>query len=96
MSLVGTVLAEEAHTPELLTLFRARLVATRRKILHSILLRAKKRKELRRAVNLDCVVDMLVGAFYARYLATSTVPPDFPRELVAIIWQSIAANYKSI
>lgn len=94
MSLIGTVLAEEAHTPELLTLFRARLVATRRGMLHAILLRAKKRKELRRAVNLDCVVNMLVGAFYARYLATSTVPPDFPRELVATIWPGIAATSK--
>jgi len=32
MSLIGTVLAEEAHTPELLALFRVRLVATRRNI----------------------------------------------------------------
>jgi len=95
MSLIGTVLAEEAHTPELLALFRARLVATRRNMLQSILLRAQKRKELRRAVNLDCVVNMLIGAFYARYLATSTVPPDFARELVAIIWPGIAAKPKS-
>jgi len=95
MSLIGTVLAEEAHTPELLALFRARLVATRRNMLQSILLRAQKRKELRRAVNLDCVVNMLIGAFYARYLATSTVPPDFARELVAIIWTGIAAKPKS-
>ena len=95
MSLIGTVLAEEAHTPELLALFRARLVATRRNMLQSILLRAQKRKELRRAVNLDCVVNMLIGAFYARYLATSTVPPNFARELVAIIWPGIAAKPKS-
>ncbi len=94
MSLIGTVLAEEAHTPELLALFRARLVATRRSMLQAILLRAQKRKELRRSVNLDCVVNMLIGAFYARYLATSTVPPDFARELVAIIWPGIAAKKK--
>jgi|GEM_PF-4947725 len=64
-------------------------------MLQTILRRAHKRKELHRAVNLDCVVNMLVGAFYARYLATSTVPPDFARELVAIIWPGIAVKPKA-
>ncbi len=91
MSLIGTALAEESHTPELLAVFRARLVATRRGMLHAILLRAQKRKELRPAVNLDCAVNMLVGAFYARYLATSTVPPDFAGDVVGLIWKGIAS-----
>lgn len=90
MSLIGTVLAEEAHTPELLTLFRERLVANRRNQLHEILRRAQRNKELRPGVSLDAAVNMLVGAFYARYLASSTVPPGFAKELVDIVWKGLA------
>jgi hypothetical protein len=90
MSLIGTVLAEEGHTPELLALFRERIVAPRRQMIKSILLRAKQNKELRPSVNLDTAVNMLVGAFYARYLANAAVPRAFPRKLVNILWHGIA------
>jgi len=92
MSLIGTVLAEESHTPELIRLFRERIVAPRRKMLRAILDHAKARGELRPEVDLDCAVNMLVGAFYARYLADSKVPVSFPRELVGIIWKGIAID----
>jgi AcrR family transcriptional regulator len=92
MSLIGTVLAEESHTPELIRLFRERIVAPRRKMLRAILDHAKANGELRPDVDLDCAVNMLVGAFYARYLADSNVPSSFPRELVGILWSGIAVN----
>ncbi|MFN7925888.1 MAG: TetR/AcrR family transcriptional regulator [Bryobacteraceae bacterium] len=91
MSLIGTVLSEEAHTPELLALFRERLVAPRRAMLRAVLERGRKRGELRREVDLDCVTSALVGAFYARYLAASKVPADFARQVVDMIWRGIAA-----
>jgi len=40
-------------------------------------------------VNLDQVVTMLVGAFYARYLAASEAPDGFARGLVEIVWNGI-------
>ncbi len=92
MALIGTVLAEESHTPELLGLFRERLVNPRRAMLRAILERAEKRKELRPRVNLDCAVNMLVGAFYARYLASSEIPSTFASELAEIVWNGVAAR----
>lgn len=92
MSLIGTVLAEEAHTPELLQLFRERIVAPRRAMLRGVLERAGERNELRAGVDLDCVVNMLIGAFYARYLAASRIPCTFPEELADIVWNGIAAR----
>ena len=89
MALIGTVLAEEAHTPELLALFRERLVVPRRQMLRAILDRAKRRGELRRGANLDAAVNLLVGAFYARYLASSAIPPGFPGELVSLVWPGL-------
>ena len=92
MSLIGTVLAEEAHTPELIQLFRERIVAPRRAMLRSILERARKAGELRPEVNLDVAVNMMVGAFYARYLADSHVPASFPAQLVAVVWKGMAVD----
>lgn len=89
MSLIGTVLAEESHTPELLRYFRERLVVPRRKMLRTVLERARAAGELRPGVKLDTVTSCLVGAFYARYLAGSHVPPGFARELVNIVWSGI-------
>lgn len=82
MSLIGTVLAEEAHNPELLQLFRERLVKPRRERLRAILVRAQKQGELRPGVSIDAVLNLMVGAFYARYLASSTVPVSFAAEVV--------------
>ena len=92
MSLIGTVLAEEAHTPELLRLFRERIVVPRRAMLRTILEAARARKELRGEVDIDCAVNMMVGTFYARYLASSEVPADFPEQIAAIVWSGIAAK----
>lgn len=89
LSLIGTVLAEEEHTPDLIRLFRERLVAPRRAILRAILERARKRKELRPNADLDAAINLLVGAFYARYLAGSAITPDFTKQVVAIVWQGI-------
>ncbi len=89
MSLIGTVIAEEAHTPELIALFRERLVTPRREMLRAILDRAKAQGEIRPNVDLDCAVNMLVGAFYARYLADSKIPTAFSRHLAEIVWSGI-------
>jgi len=90
MSLIGTVLAEEAHTPDLLRLFRERIVAPRRAMLRQILNKAQQQKELRAAVDIDCAVNMLIGAYYARYLSGGRIAASFARELVDIVWSGIA------
>ena len=59
-------------------------------LLREILERAKERRELRPRTNLDTVVNMLVGAYYARYLAESTIPSGFAKELVQSVWRGIA------
>lgn len=69
MALLGTVLAEEHETPELLVAFREYLVAPRRQALRAILDRAGARGEFRDDADLSLAVNMLVGAYYAQYLA---------------------------
>ena len=69
MAMLGTVLAEEEHVPELLAAFRRDVVAPRRARLRAILERAR----LRDGLDPETAVHMAVGSYYAAYLAAG--PP---------------------
>ncbi|HXA50249.1 MAG TPA: TetR/AcrR family transcriptional regulator [Candidatus Acidoferrum sp.] len=89
-ALIGTVLAEEAHTPELLRFFRQRIVAPRRRMLRVVLERAAASGQLRRGVDPRTAAALLIGAFYARYLAGPRIPARFPEDVVRLVWDGIA------
>ena len=82
MSLLGTVLAEEHETPELLAAFREYLVAPRRRALRAILDAAQGRGELKEGAEIDLAVNMLVGTFYAQYVAATPFSNDWSEHLV--------------
>ena len=69
MALIGTCLAEEAHTPDLLALLRTRTVLPRRALLRDVLEQAEQRGELRSGADLEAAVSALLGPFYADYMA---------------------------
>jgi AcrR family transcriptional regulator len=82
MAMIGTLLAEERHTPGLIALFRERIVRPRRDGLLAVLEGARTRGEFRRGADADAAVNMLVGAFYARYLTGESIPADWPERVV--------------
>lgn len=65
MAMLGTVLAEESHVPELLAHFRQDVVLPRRARLRGILERAR----LRHGIDVETAINVLVGSYYAAYLA---------------------------
>jgi AcrR family transcriptional regulator len=69
MSMIGTVLAEEAETPELLARFRSDVVLPRRRLICEVLERGSARGELAADADPDLAASLLVGAVYAQYLA---------------------------
>lgn len=69
MALIGTCLAEEAHTPELLALLRERTVLPRRALLREVLEQARDRGEIHAGADVEAAVSALLGPFYADYLA---------------------------
>jgi AcrR family transcriptional regulator len=77
MSLLGTVLAEEHETPELLAVFRQYLVIPRRQALAAILETARASGELSAGADLGLAVNMLVGTLYAQYLAATPFAQDW-------------------
>jgi AcrR family transcriptional regulator len=94
MATLGTVLAEENHTPELLALWRERLVAPRRHELRAILRRARDRGELRPDADLDAAVAMLVGSYFAFYVERGRVPRSWPEAEVDLVLGALAAAPK--
>lgn len=92
MSLVGTVLAEEHETPQLLCHFREDVVGPRRALFRAILQRAREREELRDGADLDLAINLLVGAFYAQYLEGTPFAGDWAERVVDTVLRGIAPS----
>lgn len=43
-------------------------------------------------LDVDAVTSMLIGSLYARYLACSKIPPDWPERVVETLWPAIRAE----
>ncbi|MFI6578353.1 TetR/AcrR family transcriptional regulator [Nocardiopsis sp. NPDC050513] len=82
MALIGTCLAEEAHTPDLLALLRERTVLPRRALLRRVLERARDRGEIRDGADLEAAVSALLGPFYADYMAGRGGRPGWAEQAV--------------
>lgn len=91
VALVGTVLAEEQETPELLGLYREVIVGPRRAMIRRVLEQARERGEIRSDADLDLAVSAMIGSYYARYLETGAVDEDWPERIVATLLAGIGS-----
>lgn len=73
MAMLGTVLAEEEHVPELVAAFRHDLVLPRRERLRGILDRGR----LRAGLDQETAINMAIGSYYAEYLAQGRPAKDW-------------------
>lgn len=92
MALVGTLLAEEKQTPELITLFRERVWHRRSSMIRSVLEQGQGEGRIAMDVDLDIVIDMIIGSMYASYLRRDTIPADWPERAVETIWRGICIS----
>lgn len=90
-TLVGTILAEEAHRPEFMRLFRERVVTPRRRMLREVLERGKAEGKVLPDADLEAVTNMLIGAFHARHLEGFPIEDNWPLRLVETLWAGIKA-----
>lgn len=82
MAILGSLLAEEERHPELLRLFKARLVEPRRALLRQALAAGG----LPDSVDLDALTSMLIGSFYGRYVTLAGIPDDWPARVLNAVW----------
>jgi AcrR family transcriptional regulator len=86
LALLGTLLAEEQRSPELLERFRTRLVGPRRAMLADALRGGVKSGELPPTLDAQVAASMLIGSFYARYISHGRIPRNWPGRVLALLW----------
>ena len=89
MAMVGTVLAEEHDTPELLAFFRKHVIEPRRVLLRTVLARARDRGEIAAGADVEMGAQMLVGAYYAQYLAGTPFRDGWDERVVDLVLTSL-------
>ncbi|MEZ5367329.1 MAG: TetR/AcrR family transcriptional regulator [Bryobacterales bacterium] len=85
MAMIGMLLSEEKRAPELIALFRERITRRRRQIVRSILEAGAARGEIPREADLDVAVNLLIGSFYAKYIADAKAPRNWPERVVRLV-----------
>lgn len=85
MALIGTCLAEEPHTPELLALLRERTVLPRRALLREALEQAREAGQVRADADLEAATSALLGPFYADYMAGRGGQPEWAEQAVDLV-----------
>jgi AcrR family transcriptional regulator len=82
LAILGSLLAEEERHPELLHLFKTRIVEPRRALLRQALAAG----DLPDSADLDALTAMLIGSFYAGYVTVAGIPDDWPNRVLSAVW----------
>jgi AcrR family transcriptional regulator len=91
MSLAGTLLMEEPHDPRLIQLFRERMVLPRREVVREVIAQGIDRGQIRADVDVEPVLDLLLGALFAAVMAAGRPGPAWPRRTVDALWPALSA-----
>ncbi|HEV8649694.1 MAG TPA: TetR/AcrR family transcriptional regulator [Actinomycetes bacterium] len=93
--LMPKLMSEAAKHPELHAAYHRNLVAPRRRVICEVLRRGVERGEIRDDVDLDLLVDMVVGPFIYRIIVSGGNPTfelDLPERLVDALFDGIATD----
>jgi AcrR family transcriptional regulator len=92
MSLAGTLLMEEPYNPRLLQLFRERMVAPQRRMVAETIEHGIERGEIRPDLDVERILDLLLGALFAAVFASGRPRPDWPEAIVDALWPALARD----
>jgi len=88
LSLVGTMLQDSVEA-DVRERYRLQVVAPRRRRLRLILERAQRLGLIDTDADLEVAVTMCTGSWYARALAGSAPPQNWPRRTATLIWRAV-------
>ncbi len=91
-SMMGTLLVKERDDPELIDLFRRKVILPRMEIMGQVFRRAIDRGEVRGDISVPLVVQLLAGALFARHISGYPEDEAWIRELIDTILQGIAVR----
>jgi AcrR family transcriptional regulator len=95
ISLAGTLLMEEPYNPRLLQLFRERMVLPQRRIVAETIAEGVERGQVRPDVDVERVLDLLLGAFFAAVFAEGRPGRAWPEQIIDALWPALAASAAS-
>ncbi len=90
-SLLGTMLVEDRHSPELVARLRAKIFAPWRDHLSEILDEGVKAGEVRRDAPTEVLVSILMGWVPGRILDSGPPAAAWSKRVVDLVWPAIAA-----
>ena len=94
LSLVGTML-QDTTAPELLTRYRAQVVAPRRRRISTILQRAHHLGLIDQDADLEVAITLCTGSWYARALAGLPPPRNWPMRTATLVWRAVGGTLPS-
>lgn len=92
MTILGTLLVQEDRYPGLIALFRERLIDPRRRLIAAVLRRGIEAGELHPGLDVEGMIDLLVGAVLIHRVARGEPPVDYGRRTVEALWPAMCAR----
>jgi AcrR family transcriptional regulator len=92
MSLMGTLLVEEQSHPELLTLFRERMIGPQFERVAAALRRGQERGEVRSDLDVQAAARAVMGSFISHYVSQGRPGPSWPKQAMDVLWPGFAAK----
>jgi AcrR family transcriptional regulator len=92
ISLAGALLMEEPYNPRLLQLFRERMVLPQRQMVAEAIHEGIQCGQIRPDVDVERVLDLLLGGFFAAVFAGGRPGPGWPKQIVDALWPALAAS----
>lgn len=89
---LAALIVEEKNNPELLSLFRRRVILPRRRRLKSILRRGVEKGVIDTRTSLDEAVDILTSAWFSRYLSGGKITAQWTERVIDTVWRGIGSK----
>ncbi len=90
--LIGPLHFERKHSPELYEQFKAKLLGPRRQSIRMVLEEGIAEGHVDPEINIDAVVNSIMGSLYAKLMTSEDVPADFADQVVETLWRGLRAN----
>lgn len=92
LALLGNILAESTHIPELLEIYREHCIEPGMRLLADTLSTLQQRGDLRPDIDPDDVATMLYGSYLGDHFRSGTNTPDLATRAVSLLWPAIESE----
>jgi hypothetical protein len=92
MHMTAAMFGAQDHDPELVELFRERIITPRRLQGITVMERGIARGQIRPDVDVQLVLAMMVGSWFAIQISGRPLDDDWPTAVVEQIWPALAVT----